>query len=221
MKSLESTLRHQFTDPSLLEAALTHRSLSSDEPGVTDYERLEFLGDAVLQLAVTEKLFAEYPSMPEGHMAKLRAAVVNEVVLAGVGRRLGLGPHLRLGKGEETSGGRDKDSILSDVVEAILGAIYLDAGYQVAAQTTLAWLGDEIDHRAHAPGRGDFKTRLQELVAKRGGVLDYRVSGEGPDHDKVFSAEVLIDGEVVGTGDGGSKKAAQQEAARKALDRLG
>lgn len=221
MSSLEQILGHRFGDRALLEAALTHRSVASEMLVEADYERLEFLGDAVLQLAVTAKLYHDYPGMAEGQMAKLRAAVVNEEVLARVARRLQLGSHLRLGRGEETSGGRDKDSILSDVVEAILGALYLDAGHETAVRTTLEWVGDEIDRRAHAPGRGDYKTRLQELVAKNAGVLDYRVSDEGPDHHKVFFAEVLVNGAVVGSGSGGSKKAAQQAAAEEALSKLG
>ena len=124
-----------------MRAALTHRSYASEDPAARDYERLEFLGDAVLQLAVTERLYADYPDMPEGQMAKLRAAVVNEEVLAEVAIRLGVGPHLRVGKGEEVTGGREKSSILSDVVEALLGAVYLDAGYATAAEITLAACG--------------------------------------------------------------------------------
>jgi ribonuclease-3 len=216
---LEESLGHQFGDPSLLEAALTHRSL--EDPVAEHYERLEFLGDAVLQLAVTDRIFRILPDMPEGQMAKLRAAVVNEEVLATVARRLDVGSHMRVGKGEEVTGGREKSSILSDVVEALLGALYLDAGYSRAAEVTLQLVGDEIDKRAHAPGVEDFKTRLQESVAKRGRDLDYRISDEGPDHDKVFHAEVLVDGRLIGSGSGSSKKAAEQAAAEKALRVVG
>lgn len=218
---LEAQLAHRFENRSLLEAALTHRSLTSEEPEVENYERLEFLGDAVLQLAVTERLYTGYPEMREGQMAKLRAAVVSEDVLATIGRRLELGRHVRLGRGEEATQGRDKPSILADVVEALLGALYLDAGYEVAARVTLEQLGDEIDRRAHAPGVGDFKTRLQELLAKRGLRPEYEVDDEGPDHDKVFHAVVRVDGKVGGAGSGGSKKAAEQAAAEQALGHYG
>ena len=217
MTELEEAIGYEFTNPDLLRAALTHRSYTSEDPAAGDYERLEFLGDAVLQLAVTERIYAGYPDMPEGQMAKLRAAIVSEEVLAEVAARLGIGSHLRVGKGEEVTGGREKSSILSDVVEALLGAVYLDGGYAVAAETTLLHVGGEIDQRAHAPGVQDFKTRLQEALAKKGSKPDYRVSDEGPDHDKVFHAEVLVDGRLIGAGSGGSKKAAEQAAAEKAL----
>ena len=214
---LEEALGYQFRDAQLLEAALTHRSYASEEPEVRDYERLEFLGDAVLQLAVTDRIYADYPDMPEGQMAKLRAAVVNEEVLAEVAVRLDVGSYLRVGKGEEVTGGREKSSILSDVVESLLGAVYLEAGYPTAAEVTLQHVAGEIDQRAHAPGVEDFKTRLQEVLAKRGSKLEYRVSDEGPDHDKVFHAEVMVDGRLIGSGIGGSKKSAEQAAAEKAL----
>jgi len=214
---LEEALGYQFRDPELLEAALTHRSFATEDPAARDYERLEFLGDAVLQLAVTERIYADYPDMAEGQMAKLRAAVVNEEVLAGIAHRLGVGSHIRVGKGEEVTGGRQKPSILSDVVEALLGALYLDGGYATAANITLRHVAEEIDRRAHAPGVEDFKTRLQEVLAKNGTRPDYRMSDEGPDHDKVFHAEVMVDGRLIGAGSGGSKKAAEQAAAEKAL----
>lgn len=214
---LEHALGYQFRDRHLLEAAVTHRSYASEEPAVRDYERLEFLGDAVLQLAVTDRIYADYPDMPEGQMAKLRAAVVNEEVLAAVASRLDVGSFLRVGKGEEVTGGRQKSSILSDVVEALLGAVYLDAGYPTAAEITLRHVADEIDQRAHAPGVEDFKTRLQEVLARKGVKPDYRVSDEGPDHDKVFHAEVMVEGRLIGAGTGSSKKAAEQAAAERAL----
>jgi ribonuclease-3 len=214
---IEAAIGHRFAHRDLLSAALTHRSYTSEDPAAVHYERLEFLGDAVLQLAVTERLYTDYPDMPEGQMAKLRAAVVNEDVLAEVAVRLGVGPHLRVGRGEEVTGGREKTSILSDVVEALLGAIYLDAGYTTAAEISLRHLADEIARSAHAPGGEDFKTRLQEALAKKGAMPEYRVSDEGPDHDKVFHAEVTVAGRLVGSGSGTSKKAAEQAAAEQAL----
>ena len=180
---LEEALGYQFRDPDLLKAALTHRSYASEDPAAEDYERLEFLGDAVLQLAVTDRIYADHPDMPEGQMAKLRAAVVNEEVLANVAASLDVGSHIRVGKGEEVTGGREKSSILSDVVESLLGAVYLEAGYPTAAEITLQLVAGDIDQRAHAPGVEDFKTRLQEALAKKGSKPEYRVSDEGPDHD--------------------------------------
>ena len=218
---LESVLGHRFSDRSLLEAALTHRSYRADEPGAPDYERLEFLGDAVLQLAVTDAIYRDYPAMPEGQMAKLRATVVNEEVLASLGRSIELGPEIRLGKGEQATEGADKDSILADVVEALLGAIYLDSGYETAAAVAISMLEETITDRADQPGGGDFKTRLQELLAKRSLKPKYQVSNAGPDHDKVFQAKVKVGGEVLGSGSGSSKKAAEQSAAEEALFRLG
>ena len=217
---LESALGYRFNDHSLLETALTHRSFRADEPGAVDYERLEFLGDAVLQLAVTDKIYADYPSMAEGQLAKLRAAVVNEEVLASLARSLDLGARMRLGKGERATNGGEKDSLLSDVVEAVLGAIYLDSDFMTAAAVAVHLLSEAIAERADQPGGGDFKTRLQELLAKRSLRPEYRVSNEGPDHDKVFHAEVELAGEVLGAGSGSSKKAAEQAAAEEALSKL-
>ena len=217
---LESVLSYQFRDKSLLEAALTHRSYRADAPEAVDYERLEFLGDAVLQLAVTDRIYSDYPTMAEGQMAKLRATVVNEEVLASLARSLDLGPQIRLGKGEQVTEGSNKDSILADVVESVLGAIYLDAGYEVAAGVAAGLLAEAIVIRANQPGGGDFKTRLQELLAQRSLRPHYQVSNEGPDHDKVFRAKLEVEGEVVGTGSGRSKKAAEQAAAEEALSKL-
>lgn len=217
---LESALDYQFKNQALLDVALTHRSYRADAPEAQDYERLEFLGDAVLQLAVTDKIYSDYPEMPEGQMAKLRATVVNEEVLAWLARSIDLGRQLRLGKGEQATEGADKDSILADVVEALLGAIYLDSGYGPAARVALHLLGDAIVERADQPGGGDFKTRLQELLAKRSLKPRYLVSNEGPDHDKLFHATVEVEGEVLGSGLGSSKKAAEQVAAEEALSKL-
>ena len=219
--SLEAALGYQFQDRALLEAALTHRSYASEDAAAVDYERLEFLGDAVLQLAVTDRIFAAYPEMPEGQMAKLRATVVSEEVLAAIAGRLDVGAGLRLGKGEELNGGRHKPSILSDAVESVLGALDVEAGYATAAEIALRHVGHEIDRQAHAPGDSDFKTRLQEVLAQGGRHPEYRISDEGPDHDKVFHAEVIVDDRLTGSGSGSSKKAAEQAAAEKALDEIG
>lgn len=214
---LERALGHEFADTSLLTKALTHSSYASEHPGTEHNERYEFLGDALLQLAVTEYLFSTYPDLPEGQMTKIRAASVNGETLAGVARRLGIGPRLHLGKGEEASGGREKDSILGDAVEALLAAVYLDAGYPITREVVLSLMADWVDEQANTPDRKDYKTRLQEMLAPEGRRPEYEVVGEGPDHEREFTAVVRVDGRSLGRGTGRSKKEAQQEAARRAL----
>lgn len=217
---LESALGHRFADPSILEQALTHSSYASEHPGAGFNERFEFLGDAVLQLAVTEFLFGAYPELPEGKMAKIRAASVSGAELAEVAHQLDLGPSLRLGKGEEASGGREKDSILADAMEAVLAAIHLDAGFPAARRVILDLWADRVRAKAVSPGRRDFKTRLQEILAAGGRRPEYVMEGSGPDHARVFTAVVMIDGAEMGRGTGRSKKHAQQEAARQALEHM-
>ncbi len=202
-----------------IDLALTHRSYAAEHDLDISYERLEFLGDAVLQLAVTRYLYDEYPALAEGEMAKVRAAVVNQTSLARVAGRLGIGDHMNLGEGELRSGGRDKDSILSDVVESLLGAIYLDGGYEPAARLVLDLLVPDITERAASPGERDYKTRLQETLAQRGLHPHYELSETGPDHAKVFTATLWVGGEVVATGEGTSKKKAEQAAAEMAAVR--
>lgn len=201
--------------------ALTHRSWCAEHLDDEPNERLEFLGDAVLGLAVTEQAFERYPSKPEGELAKIRAAVVNAASLASVAESLGLGAHLRLGKGEDASGGRSKPSILADSLEAVIGAVYVDGGYQPARDLVVRLFGDRISVAAEGPGGGDYKTRLQELSTRRFDELPaYEVAGEGPDHHRRFHATVRLAGEVWGEGVGTSKKAAEQEAARVAHEAL-
>lgn len=217
-ESLEQRVGHSFDDPGLLEAALVHRSYTSEHPSVADNERMEFLGDAVLQLAVTDYLYANHPGLDEGEMAKVRAACVNRATLADIARQLELGGHLRIGLGESQSGGQDKDSILADGLEAVLAAVYLDSGYPTAREVVLRLWKDLVDQKASAPGRRDYKTRLQEVLAAIGSQPRYEVVGAGPDHARSFEAVVIIDGVEQGRGSGRSKKEAQQEAARVALE---
>jgi len=196
--------------------ALTHRSYAAEQGLDVSYERLEFLGDAVLQLVVTRYLYDTYEELAEGEMAKVRAGVVNQKALAAIARELGLGGHILLGQGEEMSGGSDKDSILADIVEALLGAIYLDGGYEPVAAIILDRWVPLITKRASAPGRLDYKTRLQEVLAQQGLHPRYVINEAGPDHAKVFTAELWVDGELLGSGQGSSKKRAEQDAARTA-----
>ncbi len=220
MTELEEGLGHRFESPALLLHALTHRSLESEEPAEVSNERLEFLGDAVLQLVVTEFLFTEYPQLPEGEMAKARAACVNRAELARIARRLDLGSAIRLGRGEQATGGREKPSILADALEAVLAAVYLDGGQSAVRSVILTHWERLIREKATSPGRLDFKTRLQEVLASQSKVPAYEVEGEGPDHERVFSATVQVDEDVIGRGTGRSKKEAQQAAAREALEAL-
>ncbi|MBM6404781.1 ribonuclease III [Phycicoccus sp. CSK15P-2] len=204
-------------DEALLRRALTHRSYAYEMGGLPHNERLEFLGDSVLGLVVTTTLYDTNPDETEGQLAKLRAAVVNMRALADVGRTLGLGDHVFLGRGEESTGGRDKDSILADTVEAVIGAVYSSAGIEAAGEL-VHHLVDPLLAQSATLGAGlDWKTSLQEISSKHGlGSPEYCVSEEGPEHAKSFDAEVLVGGTVLGRGAGRTKKVAEQEAAAHA-----
>ena len=208
----------------LLSLALTHRSYAYEHGGLPTNERLEFLGDAVLGLTVTDELYHRHPDRSEGDLAKLRSSVVNTQALADVARRLtddGLGAHLLLGRGEVNTGGADKSSILADGMESLLGAVYLHHGMEAARQVILRLFGPLLD-TAPTLGAGlDWKTSLQELTAARGlGAPSYVVSSTGPDHDKVFSAVVIVMDTEYGSGIGRSKKEAEQQAAAAAWNAL-
>jgi len=220
LHALAERVGWSFADETLLFRSVAHRSWCS-EHGAESNERLEFLGDAVLGLVVTNHIFRTYPRLPEGDLAKIRAAVVNATVLAEVAAGLGVGDALLLGKGEDATGGRGKTSILADALEAIIGAVYLDGGWQPAADLVMRLLGERIGSSAEGPGGHDYKTRLQELVARRFDQLpSYRVSDVGPDHAKEFHAVVHVLGKARGSGDGRSKKAAEQAAAREAWESI-
>ena len=200
---------------------MAHRSYCSENPPALSNERLEFLGDAVLGLVVTDHIFGEYPELPEGQLAKVRASVVNSATLAEVAAGLQVGDALLLGKGEATSGGSQKPSILADAMEALMGATYLDGGWAAARELVLHLLGDRILEAAAGPGGQDHKTRLQELASGCFGRLpSYSVVDEGPDHDKRFVATVVLDGRRWQGGVGRSKKQAEQAAAREAWSAL-
>ena len=207
--------------PEILERALTHRSYAYENGGLPTNERLEFLGDSVLGVVVTETLYRTHPDLSEGRLAKLRAAVVNARALADVGRTLGLGSYVRLGRGEESTGGRDKASILSDTVEALIGAVYIDAGFEVATEVVHR-LFDPVIVAASKMGAGlDWKTSLQELAADASlGVPEYLIEESGPDHQKTFTARVRVGDEIYGKGSGRSKKEAEQQAAETAYQTI-
>lgn len=218
---LETALGYSFTDRAHLEASLVHRSYCAEHEDATSNERMEFLGDSVLGLSVTVYVFHSYPSLPEGELAKLRASVVNAEVLAELAVEIELGDALLLGKGEAASGGRTKPSILADAMEAVIAGVYLDGGWEAADELVLRLVGDRIRESATGPGGQDYKTRLQELVAREFDQLPrYQVRAEGPDHSKRFFATVTLRGEVYGEGEGRSKKHAEQAAARAAWQQL-
>jgi ribonuclease III len=204
-------------DAAVLGRALTHRSYAYEAGGLPHNERLEFLGDSVLGLVVTTTLYDAHPDTSEGQLAKLRAAVVNMRALADVGRTLGLGDFVYLGRGEESTGGRDKDSILADTVEAVIGAVYQSAGIEAAAEL-VHHLVDPLLAQSATLGAGlDWKTSLQELTAAAGlGVPEYRIAEDGPDHLKTFTATAVVAGRELGSGEGRTKKEAEQKAAELA-----
>ena len=212
---LERILGHTFADENLLRRAVTHRSYDPDGSN----ERLEFLGDAVLEFVITSYLYAS-SGRNEGEMTKVRISVVNQDALEAVARSIGVGEAVLLDAGEEETGGRHKASILADTLEALLGAVYLDAGLEAARAVILAHWAPLLAERSEAPGDLDSKSRLQEALARAGQVPAYASQGEGPDHARVFFATVAAGGRVLGSGTGTSKKAAEQAAARHALDLL-
>lgn len=218
---LEEKIGYRFADKSLLNTALTHSSYANEQKNGTcaDYERLEFLGDAVLEMVSSDHLFHKNPDMPEGKLTKLRASLVCEPALARCARDIDLQEFIRLGKGEEHTGGRDRDSIISDVMEALIGAVYLDGGIDRARELIFKFVLEDL--KDGAPFK-DSKTLLQEIIQARDyKSFEYRIVGEkGPEHDKVFIAEAFLDGEVIGNGQGRTKKAAEQMAAAEAIDRL-
>jgi ribonuclease-3 len=220
-RALDHALGIRFRNAELRETALTHRSFAFEQDLDTTNERLEFLGDSVLGLIVTDMAFDAFPRLPEGELAKLRAAIVNAQALADVARSLGLGELVRLGKGEEQSGGRDKASILADALEAVFGAVYLDLGLDEARRLIERLFRPLMEAYARGEGDRDYKTILQELASRQLHVMpEYRLEDRGPDHEKEFTATVFLNGQPMGTGIGRSKKEAEQRAAREAFDHI-
>lgn len=221
---LQGRLGYTFKEPALMREALTHASRTNECPSEPCYERLEYLGDAVIELLVTNWLFLRYPTWGEGRMTKARASVVSEPALANLARELGLGQCLRMGRGAQRLGARENPSILCDVFEALVGAIYLEGGVEDAQRVVLPLLDESLSkvHNAQAV-LGDYKTVLQELLQAKGERhICYRLTGQdGPPHERVFTVALEVDGQELARGSGRSKKAAQQEAARQALGTLG
>ena len=214
-------LAYRFANPGLLDLALRHRSWCAENGSVSSNERLEFLGDAVLGLVVTDHLYRAAPDMSEGVLARHRSELVSAAALAGVARSVQLGAALALGKGEEATGGREKTSILADGMEAVIGAVYIDGGIGAATTLVLHLLDERIDEVLHGGLESDHKSRLQELAARRFGQLPrYVLRDEGPEHEKHFWARVELGGTAWGEGEGRTKKQAEQAAAQHAFERL-
>ncbi|MEM1178977.1 MAG: ribonuclease III [Acidobacteriota bacterium] len=221
LSTLQKSLGHRFSDPKLPMLALTHSSLSNEKGEEDNYERLEFLGDAVLGLVASQWLYRRFPKAPEGQLAKLKSFVVSAPALADFANSVHLGQHLRLGVGEERSGGREKTSILADCLEALFGAIYLDGGLDAAQPLVERVVGRALERRS-VIRHNDAKTRLQELTQGKGlGLPAYSMVAEsGPDHRKRFTVEVRLEGRLIGCAEGRSKKTAEQAAAANALATL-
>lgn len=222
LADLQQSISYTFKEPQLLERALTHKSFANENKVPFHNERMEFLGDAVLTLIVSEHLMRTCPDSTEGDLSRLRAAIVSEPALAVIGRTLALGSYLLLGKGEEQTGGRDKDSLLADALEALIASLYLDAGKDAAEAFILRFFEDVIRKSCASRTSLDYKTALQERCQERLKQLpEYRVASEtGPDHQKQFDVELLVKGQLYGRGTGKSKKEAEQKAAKEALEKL-
>ncbi len=223
MQQLEKNLEYKFNNISFLKNALTHSSYANEvRNGIASNERLEFLGDSVLSIIVSDYIFKNFPNLPEGQLTKLRASLVCEKSLCGFSRELELGKYLLLGKGEEKGGGRERDSILADAFEAVLAAMYLDGGYEVAKKHALRFVLREIEHPEDDVFK-DYKTVLQEIIQRNPEetVTYALVDQKGPDHDKIFTVEVKLNSNTIGKGSGKSKKQAEQMAAKQALELMG
>ncbi|WP_374725073.1 ribonuclease III [Corynebacterium guangdongense] len=208
-------------DDKHLRLALTHRSFANENGGLPNNERLEFLGDAVLGLSVAEQLYKQYPDRPESDISKMRASIVSRYGCADIARDIGLGEYVLLGKGELATGGRGKESILADTTEAILGAIYRQHGFETTRDVVLRLFGAKIDNAVVTGRTIDSKTNLQERLAElKAPMAEYRSTSVGPDHDLLFTTEVIVAGAVLGNGTGGNKKIAEQQAAFHALELL-
>ena len=222
IKDLETALGYRFRDSRLLQNALTHSSYANERwhNSLLSNERLEFLGDSVLGMLVAEYLYRNFPNRPEGELTRMRADMVCEQTLAAAANRIGLGTHLLLGHGEEQGGGRNRNSILADAMESVIAACFLDGGIAAALKVVQQFI--LVDVPVTKLHNADYKTQLQELVQqKKNQVLSYALVGQsGPDHDKQFDVEVSLNGKVVGSGSGSSKKRAEQDAARAAIAKL-
>jgi len=220
LKELEKNIGYKFKNVTFLKIALTHKSYLDEYPELQSNQRYEFFGDAILDFDLTEYLFEKYPDLDEGSLTKIRSSAVNQFYLVKLGRKINIGKYLFLSKAEESTGGREKDSILEDAVEALIAALYFDGGLDAVNDFVSTFIYPSIKELSQNPGQKDYKTRLQEYFAKKGLKVNYQDTSHGPDHDKSFSTDVLLDGKIIGNGVGKSKKSAQQSAAKDALNKL-
>ncbi|MEG1886645.1 MAG: ribonuclease III [Oscillospiraceae bacterium] len=224
MKELEQRIGYRFRNKELLKRALTHSSYANEtKNSERSNERLEFLGDSVLSIIVSEYIFKNYDELPEGELTKLRASLVCEEALCEFSREIGMGRFIKLGKGEQQNGGSDRSSILADTFEAVLAAMYLDGGFETSREYVLGFVKRELESRRENDLFHDYKTLLQEIIQRNPEeILQYvLVDEQGPDHDKKFTVEVQLNSNIIGTGMGNSKKRAEQQAAKKALELMG
>ena len=217
VSKLEKIICYSFKDKNILKISLTHKSRDKINVKHISNQRFEFLGDAVLELVVTRYLFDNYPEMDEGDLTKIRSSAVSQNTLVEIANEISIGDYILMSNSEEATGGRLKRSILEDSVEALIAAIYIDGGISQAKKFIAKFLFPKIPNLSISPGQKDYKTRLQEIYAKKGKSLIYNDSSKGPDHRKVFHSKVIVDNKTIGSGQGYSKKSAQQAAAEEAL----
>ena len=218
--SFEQIIGYTFKNKKYLKIALTHKSFIDDNPSYESNQRYEFLGDAILDFDLTNYLFNKYPDLEEGSLTKIRSSAVNQAALVSLGKEISIGDYLYLSKPEESTGGRMKDSIIEDAVEALIAALFFDGGLDVVNNFVSKYIYPNIKELSEHPGSKDYKTRLQEYYAKKGKKVMYVDNSEGPDHNKQFISDVILEETVIGTGKGKSKKSAQQHAAKQALDKV-
>ena len=223
MKSIEDfekTIGYSFKDKKLLKIALTHKSYLDENPDLTSNQRYEFFGDTILDFDLTEYLFKHFPDLDEGRLTKIRSSAVNQTNLVKLGKEINIGSFMFLSKAENSTGGRNKSSIIEDAVEALIAALYFDGGLTAVNGFVSKYIYPSIKELSENPGQKDYKTRLQEYYAKVGKKVNYMDSSTGPDHDKKFQTQVFLDKEIIGVGEGKSKKSSQQEAAKQALEKI-
>ena len=223
MKSIEDfekTIGYSFKDKKLLKIALTHKSYLDENPDLTSNQRYEFFGDTILDFDLTEYLIKHFPDLDEGSLTKIRSSAVNQTNLVKLGKEINIGSFMFLSKAENSTGGRNKSSIIEDAVEALIAALYFDGGLTAVNGFVSKYIYPSIKELSENPGQKDYKTRLQEYYAKVGKKVNYMDSSTGPDHDKKFQTQVFLDKEIIGVGEGKSKKSSQQEAAKQALEKI-
>ena len=220
LSTFEKNIEYKFKNINYLKIALTHKSYLDENPKLVSNQRYEFFGDAILDFDLTEYLFTHYPNFDEGMLTKIRSSAVNQSNLVKLGKKIDIGSYLYLSISEDSTGGRTKDSILEDSVEALIAAIYFDGGLEAVNKFVSKFIYPGIKELSENPGEKDYKTRLQEYYAKIGKKVTYTDEAYGPDHDKSFKSQVFLNEDVIGTGEGKSKKSSQQEAAKDALNKL-